>query len=370
MNAPGPLRVLEFSALPGWEGADHRAALAAFRRSCREMMRRPWRRRARFGGARRDWVMPCLGATRAGEGERAARRFFERYFTPVTVQSGAAPSGLFTGYFEPEVEGSLRKSAAFPWPLHSRPDDLVRFTPAEERATGLRYGRRVGGAPAPYYTREEIEKGALDGRGLEIVWLKSVVDRFFLQVQGSGRVLLKEGGVLRLTYDGKTGLPFTGIGRRMLERGLIPRSALSMQGIRAWLEAHPEKAREILWLNKSYVFFRPVRLPEPGLGAYGAQGVQLAPLTSLAVDYRFWPYGAPVWLDTRAPGPRGRGFAAFRRLMIAQDTGSAIRGVVRGDIYFGFGPGAGARAGRMHAKGRMAVLLPRRLARRLCVQSR
>jgi len=140
---------------------------------------------------------------------------------------------------------------------------------------------------------------------------------------------------------------------------------MSMQAIRKWLKDNPDEARKLLWLNKSYVFFRAVKLPDPRLGAFGAQGVQLAPLTSLAVDYHFWPYGAPVWLDTRAPGHHGKGFETFRRLMLAQDTGSAIRGAVRGDIYFGFGKAAGERAGRMNAKGRMTVLLPNRLARRL-----
>ena len=361
----GKLRAVPFPAIAGWERGGQLAALRAFRRSCGQMMRRPFRHHPRYGGTRADWVMPCVAARHVSDTEKAARRFFERYFTPVTVQPSASPSGIFTGYFEPEVQGSLKKSKDFPWPVHARPHDLVRFTPAEERALGLRYGRRLKGRAAPYYTREEIEKGALDGRGLEVVWLKSIVDRFFMQVQGSGRVRLKEGGVLRLSYGGKSGHPFTGIGRKMLEKGLIKRSQLSMQGIRAWLKAHPRQAREIMWLNRSYIFFRPVRLGDPRLGAYGAQGVQLAPLTSLAVDYHFWPYGAPVWLDTRAPVHGGRGFAAFRRLMVAQDTGSAIRGAVRGDIYFGFGDEAGARAGRMNAKGRMIVLLPKRLARRL-----
>jgi len=368
MSGMGKLRRVSLARMPGWHKADHRAALAAFRRSCGRMMARARMRPSRFGGERRDWVLPCLAARHVPMTQRAARRFFERYFTPVTVQPGGRPSGIFTGYFEPDVEGSLHKSAEYPWPVLARPADLVRFTKAEEKALGLRYGRRINGRPVPYFTRKEIENGALDGRGLEIVWLKSIVERFFMHIQGSGRVILKEGGALRLTYGGKSGHPFTGIGRKMLERGLITRGQLSMQGIRKWLEAHPKQAREIMWLNKSYVFFRATKLPDPRLGAFGAQGVQLAPLTSLAVDYRFWPYGAPVWLDTRVPGVHGKGFIPFRRLMLAQDTGSAIRGAVRGDIYFGFGREAGARAGRMNAQGRMIVLLPNRLARRLTGQ--
>ncbi len=361
------LRIVSFSALPGWRQADARAALAAFQRSCVAMGRPDYYwRKARLGGGWADWRDVCARALKLkGADALAARAFFERHFLAVTPLRTRKPAGLFTGYYEPEVEGSLKRHGPYRYPLHGRPADLVRLQPADARRLGVAFGRHVKGRAQAYFTRKEIEQGALDGRGLEIVWLKSPVDRFFMQIQGSGRVRLKEGGVLRLAFAGKTGHPFTPVGRLLLERGEISRKELSMQAIRRWMAQHPKKARELMWENKSYVFFRVVKLPDARLGAYGAQGVQLAPMVSLAVDYRFWPYGAPVWLETFVPGHGGRGQERLRRLMVAQDTGTAIRGMVRGDIYFGFGDEAGERAGRMAAPGFMAVLLPRRLARRV-----
>ena len=295
-------------------------------------------------------------------GKAAARAFFERHFQPVMVAGNHRPAGLFTGYYEPEVEGCLKRTARCRWPLYAKPDDLVAFTPAERKRTGLAYGRRTRGGPKPYYSRREIEQGALNGRGLELLWLASPVDRFFMQVQGSGRVRLPSGRVVRLTYAAKSGLPYTSIGKVLLDRGALKREDISMQAIRRWMARHPEEARAVMWQNRSFVFFRIADLPNPKLGAIGAAGVQLSPLVSLAVDWRFWPYGAPVWLDTRL----GRGDGpAFRRLMVAQDTGTAIRGAVRGDIYFGFGEQAVQLAGRQAARGRMIVLLPKAVARRL-----
>ena len=366
-TAAANLRLLRFSDLPGWRQADHRAALGAFRRSCRAMLKPDYHwRKARFGGRLEDWREVCEAALKLPENisSKVARAFFEKHFLPVTPISGRKPTGLFTGYYEPEVQGSLKRHGPYQVPLHGRPKDLVRLKPREAKRVGLSFGRYVNGRALPYFTREQIERGALDGQGLEIVWLKSPVDRFFMQVQGSGRVRLDDGRVLRLAFAGKTGHPFTPIGRLLIERGEIPREEISMQSIRAWLEKHPKQARALMWKNKSYVFFRTVNLPDPKLGAYGAQGVQLAPMTSLAVDYRFWPYGAPVWLQTRIP-KRGGGDEPMRRLMVAQDTGTAIRGVVRGDIFFGFGDAAGELAGRMKAPGFMAVLLPKPLARRM-----
>ncbi len=359
------LHRIAFADLPGWAEADHTAALAAFRRSCQVIEQKGLVKPSRFGGRREDWLPACRAARKVPPGKRAARLFFEEHFLPVSPQPTRRPAGLFTGYYEPEVEGCLKPSPDCPWPVHARPDDLVRLTPAEQRRLGLVFGRRTKEGVKPYFTRREIDEGALDGRGLEIVWLKSLADRFFLQIQGSGRVRLKEGGVLRLAYAGKNGRPYVPVGRVLVERGEIAREEMSMQAIRRWLAEHPDQAQALLWENPSYVFFRVVALPDPRLGAYGAQGVQLAPLVSLAIDWRFWPYGAPVWLETTVPAATGRGDVPFRRLMVAQDTGTAIRGVVRGDIFFGFGKAAAARAGRMQARGFMAVLLPRALARRL-----
>ncbi len=361
------LKLWRFTDLPGWAQADHALALAAFRRSCQAMLKPDYYwRDARYGGTIRDWQAVCRAALKLPEkvSGKQARDFFEQHFHPVSTQMVRKPSGLFTGYYEPEVEGSLKRQGPYQVPLHGRPDDLVRLKPEDAKRLGVAYGRYVKGRARPYYTREQIERGALKGRGLEIVWLKDAVERFFMQIQGSGRVRLPDGRVLRLAFAGKTGHPFTGIGRLLIERGIIPREKLSMQSLKRWMRANPKQARKLMWENRSYVFFRIVDLPDARLGAYGAQGVQLTPLASLAVDYRYWPYGAPVWLETTAPR-RGGGQGPFRRLMVAQDTGTAIRGKVRGDIFYGFGDAAGALAGRQKAPGFMAVLLPRPLAARL-----
>ena len=365
--AQGRLHTVSFHALPEWQQADHVLALAAFRRSCRAMLKPDyvWRKAA-FGGTPAEWKPVCLAALRLPErlSRKAARVFFERYFQPVSPLPTRRPAGLFTGYYEPEVAASLKRHGSYQVPLHGRPADLVRLKPKDAARLGVAFGRYVRGQARPYFTREEIERGALNGRGLEIAWLKDPVDRFFMQIQGSGRLRLDDGRVVRVAFAGKTGHPFTPVGRLLVERGVIPREEISMQSIRAWMARHPREARRLMWENKSYVFFRIVDLPDPRLGAYGAQGVQLTPMISLAVDRRFWPYGAPVWLETRIPAPQG-GERSFRRLMVAQDTGTAIRGMVRGDIYFGFGEAAGALAGRMQAPGYMAVLLPKPLAWRL-----
>ncbi len=363
------LRAVAFSALPGWAQADHSLALAAFRRSCAAMLKPDyvWRKAA-FGGKPEDWKPVCAEALKLPQrvSRQAARAFFEKHFLPISPLLTHKPGGLFTGYYEPEVAGSLRRQGPYRVPLHARPADLVRLKPKDAARLGVAFGRYEKGRARPYFTREEIERGALDGRGLEIAWLNSPVDRFFMQVQGSGRLRLEDGRVVRLAFAGKTGHPFTAVGRLLVERGIMPKERVSMQSIRAWMAKHPEQARRLMWENKSYVFFRIVDLPDARLGAYGAQGVQLTPMASLAVDHRYWPYGAPVWLDTTIP-TRGGGRARMRRLMVAQDTGTAIRGMVRGDIYFGFGDAAGALAGRMKAPGYMAVLLPRAVARKLAM---
>ena len=364
------LKAWTFADLPGWQQADHALALAAFRRSCKAMLKPDYYwRNARYGGAPKDWQVVCAAALKLPEkaSRQQARVFFERWFQPVSVQQVRKPSGLFTGYYEPEVKGNLKRQGPYQVPLHGRPADLVRLKPEEAKRLGVAFGRYVKGRARPYFTRKEIEQGALKGRGLEIIWLKDPVERFFMQVQGSGRVRLPDGKVARLAFAGKTGHPFTGIGRLLIERGIIPREKLSMQSLKRWMRAHPKEARKLMWENRSYVFFRIVDLPDARLGAYGAQGVQLTPLASLAVDYHYWPYGAPVWLETTTPR-RGGGQGPFRRLMVAQDTGTAIRGKVRGDIFFGFGDAAGALAGRQKAPGFMAVLLPKPLAARLTGQ--
>ncbi len=360
----GPiLEPTTFRDIAGWQAADHRGALAAFRRSCSEIEAtgNGFTRKVAFGGSRSDWLALC-GKLKSARDPRA---FFEKSFTPLIVRDPARPEGLFTGYFEPEAEGSLKPGGEYTVPLYARPADLLAFDAETAKRLGLSYGRLVGGKAQAYFTRREIEEGALHGRDLELLWLKDWADAFFMQVQGSGRVRLPDGRRVRLGFAAKTGLPYTGIGGLLVERGVLTRDDMSMQAIRKWMEGNPKAARQLMWENKSFVFFREVALDDPKLGPPGAQKVALTPLHSLAVDRSLWMFGTPVWLDTEAPKGESGKLEPFRSLLVAQDTGTAIKGHARGDVFWGAGEEAALTAGRMKSAGRMIVLLPKALARRL-----
>lgn len=354
---------LRFEDLEGWAMHAHACALETFRRSAREILNSAsgFSRPVRFGGSREAWSQLCRESLEPQD----ARSFFERRFRPYRVEDEACPEGLFTGYFEPEVAGSLVSGPGFQVPLYRKPDDLIAFGEVGRTTTGMSFGRVVNGRPCSYLTRREIEQGALAGQGLEIVWLTDWADAFFMQVQGSGRVRLEDGSVVRLTYDGKSGLPYTSIGALLIEGGVIRREDMSMQAIRRWMTKHPGEARELMWRNGSFVFFRKVELEQAGLGALGAQHVQLTPRRSLAVDRSIWMFGTPVWLETSIPLDDAGRTQTFRQLMIAQDTGTAIRGLARGDVYWGSGEDAAMIAGHMTSPGTMSVLLPFEVAREL-----
>lgn len=362
------LSAIRFSDLAGWSDDDHAAALSTWALSCREIIDhgRSFSRKASYAGRRQDWLDPCTAALKlAGSADRqAARTFFERNFTPVLVSDPNNPIGLFTGYFEPEVAGSRTQSADYTVPVYARPKDLVAFNAAQRKKTGLKYGRIVAGKPRAYLSRQKIESGALAGKGLEIAWLKSPVDAFFMHVQGSGRVRLPDGKSLRLGFAGKSGLPYTSIGAVLIKRGEVTREQMSMQAIRRWMADNPDGARRLMWHNKSFIFFRELKLDSPALGPLGAQQVQLTPQRSLAVDRRFWALGTPMWLETSLPQADNT-TVKFHRLMVAQDTGSAIRNRIRGDIFFGAGDQAAQRAGHMKHPGRLIALMPRAVVRRL-----
>jgi membrane-bound lytic murein transglycosylase A len=352
-----------FQAIAGWAEGDHRTALLAFRRSCAEIEAtgHAFARKVAYGGTRREWLAICGRI----EAARDARGFFEASFTPLIVRDPERPQGLFTGYYEPEAEGSLKPGGAYKVPLYAKPADLIAFDARTRKRLGLDYGRNVDGKPEPYLSRREIEEGGLEGRDLELVWLKDWADAFFIQVQGSGRVRLPDGKVMRLGYAAKTGLPYTAIGGLLIERGVVAREDMSMQAIRAWMRENPKDARELMWENKSYVFFRKVESSDPRLGPPGAQNVALTPFHSLAVDRSLWMFGTPVWLDTQAPKGENGTLVPFRNLMVAQDTGTAIKGHARGDVFWGSGEEAALAAGHMKSPGLMIVLLPKTLAKRL-----
>jgi len=345
-----------FAELSGWREHDHAPALDAFRLSCRAILETGtgFSRHVAYGGGREHWRPLCEEAL----GPVEPRRFFERRFRAFRVNDPENPEGLFTGYFEPEVPGSRSPSAEFQVPLYRHPPGLVAFSEEERIRTGLSFGQLIHGSPVPFFTRKEIEEGALAGQGLEIAWLQDWADAFFMHIQGSGRVRLSNGEVMRLTYDGKSGLPYTSIGGILADQGQIVRERLSMQAIRRWMAGNEAQARQLMWRNESFVFFREVHLERPDLGALGAQHVQLTPRRSMAVDRSIWMFGTPVWLDTAVPAGDEGGMTSFRQLLIAQDTGSAIKGPARGDVYWGSGEAAAFVAGHMKSPGRMTVLLP------------
>jgi membrane-bound lytic murein transglycosylase A len=299
----------------------------------------------------------------------ASRRFFEAWFQPAQASNRREPVGLFTGYYEPELNGSRTRTKTFDVPLYTRPSDLISVDLGAFRPTlkGERIaGRLDGGKLVPYATRGEIVTAGLGGRSSAIVYVDDAAAAFFLHVQGSGRVKLPDGKIVRVAYDGQNGHLYTAIGRVLVDRGEIAREQLSMQSIRAWLKAHPAEAESLMNENASFVFFKEMPIADPALGADGAQGVPLTPEASLAVDLRFHGLGAPMWIDANAPADDAKNpDVAFRRLVVAQDTGGAIRGPVRGDVYWGANARAESVAGRMAHKGKLFVLLPKAAAARL-----
>jgi membrane-bound lytic murein transglycosylase A len=360
------LRPVTFDRLVGWSEDDPSEALSAFRRSCTKLRSRgsgPMGPEPVFGAVA-DWLTVCAAADeQAGAASaESAREFFETWFQPYELSAADGPEGLFTGYYEPVLHGSRRAGPRYPVPLHAAPADLLRidlgrFNP--DLAGYAIYGRIGDGEFLPYYSRAEIEHGALAGRDLELLWVDDPIAKFFLQIQGSGQVRLDDGSVVRVGYASQNGHPYRAIGRDLIEIGALSRDEVSLQTIRAWLQAHPDDAAAIMARNRSYIFFREHPELAAEDGPLGAQGVPLTAGRSLAVDRRYIPLGVPLWLETTAPGPAGA--LPLRRLMIAQDTGGAIKGVVRGDVFWGAGEPAEAVAGRMRSPGRYAVLLPRAL---------
>jgi membrane-bound lytic murein transglycosylase A len=340
--------------LRGWPQDEAAAALAAFQRSCAVLAKAADATPLGIAGTAADWRAPCeAAAALAGADDAAARQYFETWFAPWLAGNNGKPEGLFTGYYEPELSGARQPDATFATPLLRRPPDLVMvelglFRPAwrGERIAG----RAVDGRLKPYESRRDIESGALDRYRLGFLWVDDAVDAFFLQIQGSGRIRLPDGALVRVGYDGQNGQPYVPIGRLLMERGELAKEDVSMQSIRAWIKAHPEAGKALMAENPSYVFFREVK----GDGPVGAEGAVLTPGRSLAVDRSFLPLGVPVFLDA------GDG---LRRLMVAQDTGGAIRGPVRGDVFWGAGAEAAARAGTLKARGTYYVLLPKTVAR-------
>jgi len=340
------LTPISFAEIEGWAKDDHAAAFAVLLKSCRKKS---------AGNS------ACKAALRLDDkvGRAAARRFFETHYTPYRVDE--EQPGLATGYYEPEVNGSRQRTGKFQVPVYGRPDDLVQVKPDLLRALyndSRSVMRRDGDGLVPYYTRAEIDAGALVGRGLELLYLDDPVELFFMQVQGSGRVKLTDGSWVRLGYAAKNGHSYTSIGKLLAARSEDRPRNLTMDGLKGWLRADPARGRALMHENASYVFFRELPEAQAGEGPVGAQGVTLTPGRSLAVDPAYHALGTPIFVTVpELATPDGK---PFRRLMIAQDVGSAIRGKERGDIYWGSGEAAGAIAGSTREAARFVVLLPNR----------
>lgn len=351
---------LSFSALPHWADDDQGAAWTAFLVSCRRLLDRE------RAGDQPPSPRPLLAVARLALEQQAgiqttaaARAFFERQFTPHSVMH-EAPQGLLTGYYEPVIAGARTRSGRFAVPILRRPADLENVVAESERgakAEALTHMRRTPGGLVPYATREEIENGALSGEGLEFVWLEDPVDAFFLHVQGSGLIRFEDGSEQRITYHGKNGHPYTSVGRYLIDQGLFPADQMSLDALKDWLKADPARGRAAMHQNRSYVFFRPLEGDE-GRAALGAMEIPLTTDRSLAVDTRFHAIGTPVYVAAPTLTHAG-GASGFHRLMIGQDVGSAIRGPERGDIYYGTGDTAGAKAGITKHPGKFFVLLPK-----------
>jgi membrane-bound lytic murein transglycosylase A len=356
------LEPVSFGELDGWAADDHAAAFATFLGSCRVVVRR----KPGSGDARPMYdglIDVCRRALRSIPLDAAgARAFFERNFRPVRISPLGERAGFLTGYYEPIVEGSRTASAEYKVPVYSRPSNLIvpgrRVNANASLPNTGRVGRRIGRKKiVPYFDRAEIEDGALHGRQLEICWLKDPIDLFFSQIQGSARVRLEDGSMLRLNYDAHNGHPYLPVGRVLIERKIYTREQMSMDRIREWMEANPEEAKELRRMNRSYVFFRLADLSEFD-EAMGAQGIPLAANRSIAVDRKLHVYGTPFFIEAELPIADETPTTPFRRLTIAQDTGSAIIGPARADIYFGVGEMAGRVSGRIKHPGRFVMLVP------------
>ncbi|MDZ4094026.1 MAG: murein transglycosylase A [Paracoccaceae bacterium] len=313
---PALAQILTFEELDGWREDDHRAALVAFRATC-TALREP------------EWAPLCGLAADAGATDASARSFFELFFRPVII---GAPPALFTGYYEPELPGSPIRTPRFAYPIYAKPPELTEGQ--------------------VWHSRADIDgQGLLRGRGLEIAWLDDPVEVYFLQVQGSGRIRMPDGRVIRVGYAAKNGHPYRSVGQEMVRRGTHRLEDVSAQEIRAWVRQNGTFGMGLLEHNPSYVFFRKLKGLASDEGPIGAMGRSITALRSVAIDPAFTPLGAPVWIEKDGANP-------IRRLMITQDTGGAIKGAQRADIFYGTGTAAGNAAGLVKDGGRMIVLLP------------
>jgi membrane-bound lytic murein transglycosylase A len=360
----GQYAPVAWADIAGWREDDHLQAYKAFRLSCTPIsaQRTPPADPRALGVSLRD---PCRAARAADISDGAkAKAFFEQNFLPLRISRLGEDSGFVTGYYEPVLDGSRTQTDVYTVPVYRRPSNLF-VRGFNQSSSGLpnkgQVFRKIGRRKlVPYYDRAEIEDGAIAGRGLEICWLKEQADLLFAQIQGSARIRLEDGSTMRINYDAHNGYPYTAVGRILIDRGIISKEQMSMQKIREWMDQNPDGASELRRQNRSYVFFREVQLSDKD-EAVGAQGVPLTPGRSIAVDKALHIYGTPFFIEGELPIESEQSKTPFHRLMIAQDTGSAIVGPARADLYFGAGADAGKVSGRLRHNMRFAILVPRSL---------
>ena len=349
-----------FDDLPGWREDDHLAAFQAFQRSAVQALRKPYRDGSaarifeRFRAVFQEAVSAEIRHT------SHAREFFQARFEPVLLANSNGATGLVTGFYEPIVNGSRIRTDEFPVPIYAVPDDLVEINDASRPACldpDFRFAQKTVQGLGEYPDRGEIERGYLNGRGLELVYVADKIEAFFIHVQGAARIRLPDGTLTGITYAAKTGHPFTGPGRILVERGDVSQSEISMQAIRKWLHDNPDKADALLWQNRSFIFFRESPVENPALGPVAAAKIQLTPGRSMAVDRMHHVFGSAIYVA--APRVNFGDGKPFQRLMIAQDTGSAILGEARGDLFTGSGFEAGEIAGRINTEADFWLLMPR-----------
>ena len=365
MQAGADLQAEGFFTLPGWAHDDHAAAYTAFRRSAFRALEKPYRTGSL--GIEAAAFEPAFEAARtvSAPSRPEARAFFETHFRPVLVAPYGGGAGFVTGFYEPAARASPVPTLEFGVPLYRRPDDLVDLVDATRPADMdpyFAFGRETDAGIVEYFDRGEIERGALAGRALECAWLADKVDVFFIHVQGAARLVMPDGTERRVTYAAKSGHPFTGAGRVLVEKGELAQAAVTMQSIRAWFRDHPDRIDEILWRNRSFIFFREAPVDDPALGPVAAAKVPLTAGRSMAVDRLVHTFATPFFVD--APTLTAFGGDRFSRLMIAQDTGSAIVGPARGDLFAGSGDAAGDIAGAIRHPASFHMLVPAALGER------
>ncbi|MCB8819215.1 murein transglycosylase A [Microvirga rosea] len=349
-----------FRDLVGWTEDDHAAAFAAFRRTCRTLGSKGAELRPAQGPDAALLAVCRKALASAALSKAEARSFFETHFQPFAV-TPATGEGFLTGYYEPEFHGSRTRDATYGIPLLDRPDDLVTVPQGETLPgldAGLQAARKTPRGYEAYPDRAAIEEGALGTLAKPVVYLREPGEAFIIHVQGSARIRLTDGSSMRVAYAGRNGRPYTSIGRLLVQRGEMDLETMTLEKLMGWLRDHPEAARDLMRQNRSYIFFREARELAAHEGPIGGAGVPLTPGRSLAIDRSVWPYGLPFWIDGTLPFSLDR-TEPLRRLMVAQDTGSAIVGPARGDFFAGTGEAAGSQAGLMRHPVRFTVLKPR-----------